>query len=159
MRRFLFSAVVAIALVFSIVPTAVADTDGPDGDGDLGLDGIAITSVAALKSGDVRVTGTIQCSEDLEWIQVYVDIRQDVGRFHSVVGFGGNEIACSADPGTASFSVIVEPETGRFGPNRAQTQGEAWTEECWWDEDIEEDVCIFDGVWIEPTMMKVRRGH
>jgi hypothetical protein len=158
MRRFLFSAVVAIALVFAVVPTAVADTGEPEV-GDLGLDGITISRLAVLKSGDVRVAGTIQCSEDLEWVEVQFALRQDVGRFHTVFGYGWDETACSADVGSATFSVIVEPDQGRFGPNRAQFEGGAYVEQCWWGPDEEDEICVWDEAWIGPTVMKVRRGR
>ena len=159
MRRFLFRAILAIALAFAVVPTAAAETGAPGGEGDLGLDGITITRVAALKSGDARVTGTILCSEDLEWAAVSVFMRQDVGRFHTVSGYGWDEVACSADLGSASFSVILEPEQGRFGPNRAQIQGEAWVEECWWDDEIEDEICVWDQAFHGPTLMKVWRAR
>jgi hypothetical protein len=158
MRRFLFSAVVAIALVFSVVPTAVADTGGPEV-GDLGLDGITVGKIAVLKSGDARITGTIECSEDLDWISVDFYLRQNVGRFHTVIGYGWEEVACSADAGSATFSVVVEPEQGRFGPNRALYQGGAIVEECWWDPDEEDEICVWDEAWLEPTIMKLRRGR
>ena len=159
MRRFLFRVVLAIALAFTLVPTAGADTGEPGGEGDLGLDGITVTRIAVLKSGYARVTGTIQCSEDLEWADVSFFMRQDVGRFHSTTGYGWDEVECSSDLGSASFSVIVEPEQGRFGPNRAQIQGEAWVEECRWDDETEDEICIWDEAWLEPTMMKVRRSR
>jgi len=41
-------------------------------------------------------------------------MRQDVGRFHSIIGYGWDEVACSSDLGSASFTVILEPEQGRF---------------------------------------------
>ena len=54
---------------------------------------------------------------------------------------------------------MLEPEQGRIGPNRAQVEADAWTEECWWDDEVEDEVCTWDDVWFEPTMMKVRRGR
>ena len=159
MRRFLLSALVGIALASMSVPIAAADTGGPDGSDDLGLDGMTITRVAALKSGNVLVTGSIQCSEDIEWVDVVVEMRQDVGRFHSVMGYSWDGVSCNADVGSATFSVVIEPEQGRFGPNRARVQGDAWAEECWYDENIEDDVCVWDEAWVEPMMMKVRRGR
>jgi hypothetical protein len=158
MRRFLFSVIVAIALVFATVPTAIADVGDPES-GDLGLEGIVISRVVALKSGDVRVTGAIQCSEDIDWAAVNIYVGQDVGRFHTVTGYGGDEVACSGELGKASFSVIVEPEQGRFGPNKARVEAETWTEACWWDEESEDEFCAWDVAWAEPMLMKVWRSR
>jgi hypothetical protein len=158
MRRFLFSAVVAIALVFAVVPTVTADT-GPGGEADLGLDGITITRIAALKSGEIRVTGTIACSEDLEWVDIELGVRQNVGRFHTMTGYDWAGVACSADEGSAAFSALIEPEQGRFGPNRAQITVWAWTGECWWDDESEDEICIWDEAGYGPALMKVWRSR
>lgn len=158
MRRFLFRVVLAITLALTVVPTAAADTGDPE-PGDLGLDGVTITRIMALKSGAARATGTIQCSQDLELAEVYLSIRQDVGRFHTVIAYGWGDVSCSADLGTASFSVILEPEEGRIRPNRAQIEADAVTVQCSWDDEVEDEVCTWDTAGIEPTLMKVRRGR
>ena len=155
MRRFLFRVILAITLALAVVPTAAADTGDP-GLTDLGLDGITVTRVAAFKSGAALATGTVQCSEDM-WVEVYISMEQNIGRFHTVSAYGWADLACSADLGSASFSVMLQPEEGRFGPNRARIQADALTGECWWND--EDEVCVWDDAWMQPTMMKVRRGH
>jgi hypothetical protein len=112
-------AMLAMALV-AAVPALAAP--GP-GDSDLGLDGITVTSTTIdSKTKELTVSGTVTCSEPLS-VFVQGSVRQDVGRFNTVQGFGWTEVACE---GETPFSFTVSTFEGRFGGGSATVNADAF---------------------------------
>ena len=89
---------------------------GPSVD-NLGLEGITVTSTTLdKKTKEVTVSGTVTCSSPLS-VFVQSSVRQDVGRFNTVWGMGGTEVACD---GETPFSLTISPFKGRFGGGSAE---------------------------------------
>jgi hypothetical protein len=65
-----------------------------------------------LEQGAVVVTGTMTCSEPFPATDIYVEMRQPVGRFKSVTG-SAYETPGPCD-GELPFSLFVAPESGVF---------------------------------------------
>ncbi|MEP6640197.1 MAG: hypothetical protein ABJC39_12680 [Chloroflexota bacterium] len=108
--------------------TALADTGG--GGADLGLDAVAISGgTIVAKTAVVTLHGTISCSQDLTAF-VWADVSQVVGRFNTIRGTGGQEVACSAASGTAAFDMTVFAEAGKFAPGNVRVGAYADTGYC-----------------------------
>ena len=119
----LLVAMLAMALA-TAVPGLAESTAAPGpGDSDLGLEGITVTSITLdKKTGQVVVSGTVTCTEPLS-VSVQGSVRQDVGRFNTVQGFGGTEVLCD---GETPFGFTVSPFEGRFGGGRATVEAAAF---------------------------------
>ena len=116
--------VAMLAMVLVAAVPALAESFVEPADSDLGLDGITVTSTTLdKKTKQVIVSGTVTCSSP---ISVFVDsfVRQDVGRFNTVEGFGGTEILCD---GETPFSLAVSSFEGRFGGGNATVFADAFT--------------------------------
>ncbi len=116
-------AMLAMALVAAVPALAQSTAEHGPGDSDLGLDGITVTSTTIdSKTKELTVSGTVTCSEPLS-VFVEASVRQDVGRFNTVQGFGGTEVACE---GETPFSFTVSTFEGRFGGGSATVDAGAF---------------------------------
>jgi len=150
-RKLIAGLVVPLALALGVVTPVLADTTGGRGSADLGLEGIAISSTAVNKTGTATVNGTITCSQDVQGAFVVVEIDQVVGRFHTLRGWGGTAVDCSASTGSAPWTLTVQPDAGKFAGGRATLGAFAEVDLCT-DED-----CLSDGVAIGPLSIKLGR--
>lgn len=75
------------------------------------------SATVAPQTGEVRVEGTVTCSEPA-LIQVGVGVRQAVGRKDGVQGFNYSD-AVECDEDGEPFNVSVFAYEGRFGPGQA----------------------------------------
>lgn len=71
------------------------------------------------RTGVATISGTYTCT-DGDFIEVFVDARQVVGRF-AVVGFGGFFDVGTCDGGPHTWSAEVFPENGRFAGGKTMT--------------------------------------
>ena len=71
------------------------------------------------RTGVATITGTYTCTNG-EFIDVFGEARQDVGRF-TIVGFFGFFDVGTCDGTTRSWSADVFPENGRFAGGNAMT--------------------------------------
>ena len=120
-------AMLAMALTTAIPAlaqeAAAGGPGGPGGPDDLGLESINITSTTIdPKTKEVTVSGTVTCSSPLD-VFVQSNVRQDVGRFNTIQGFGGTEVACD---GETPLSLKVSPFEGRFGGGGAEVSAGAF---------------------------------
>ena len=114
-----------LAMVLAVAAPALAESTAAPGPGDvdLGLEGVAVTSTTPNKAtGEVVISGTVTCSEP-QSVFVQGSVRQDVGRFNTVQGFGGTEVFCQ---GQTPFSFSVSPFEGRFGGGQATVSASAF---------------------------------
>jgi hypothetical protein len=150
MRKRAISLFIGVALALALAAPVAADTGG---EADLGLDAIAITSVAVdTRSGAATVHGAVVCSADIEGY-AGVELRQTIGRFFTVGGWGDGWFSCSAATGSAAFHVVVQPYEGKFGGGPATAYAYAETVQC---SDAEEDPdCMFDVVQNGPTVVRL----
>ncbi len=118
-RKLLVGVVASFVVALAAVTPALADTTG-GGSADLGLDGISITSGHVnARTGIATVSGTIACSQDLTGVFVSVELDQVVGRFHTLRGFAGTSVDCAAADGTASWTMTIQPDQGKYANGRA----------------------------------------
>jgi hypothetical protein len=152
-RNLLIGVVAPLVLALGVATPAFADTTGGGGgQADLGLDGIAITSATVTaRTGIATVSGTITCSQDLNGAFVFVELDQVVGRFHTLRGYGGTPVDCAAADGSASWSVTIQPDQGKFANGRATIGASAEIDLCG------EDDCVFDFASVGPET--IRLGH
>ena len=109
-----------LILALGIATPVLADTTGGGGGADLGLDAIAVTSTHVNgKTGIATVNGTIDCSQDLFGVFVAAEIDQVVGRFNTLRGWGGASVDCVAADGSASWTLTIQPDQGKFANGRA----------------------------------------
>jgi hypothetical protein len=78
--------------------------------------GVSIDEVT-LEAGAVVVTGSVTCSAPTRHTDVYVDVRQPVGRLKSVSG--GAYESLGPCEGELPFSLFVAPWSGAFKPGTA----------------------------------------
>jgi hypothetical protein len=150
MRARSLGLVLGIALAAMPLSTALADTTGGGG-ADLGLEAVTITGgTITAKTAVVTLHGTISCSQDLTAF-VWADVSQVVGRFNTIRGNGGQEIACAAATGSASFAVTIFAEQGKFAPGSAQVGAFADTGFC---DDVD---CYDDSVSFGPAGVRLSR--
>ncbi|HEY8438707.1 MAG TPA: hypothetical protein VIK65_08865 [Candidatus Limnocylindrales bacterium] len=148
-RKLVAGIVVPIVLALGIATPALADTTGGGGDADLGLDAIAITSTHVNgKTGIATVNGTIDCSQDVS-VFVGAEIDQVVGRFNTLRGWGGDAVDCSAADGSAAWTVVVQPEQGKFANGRATLSAFAEVDIC------TDEGCIGDFVSVGPETIRL----
>ncbi len=114
---------VLVAMLAMPLVTAVPALAAPGpGDSDLGLDDITVTSTTIdSKTKELTVSGTVTCSEPLS-VFVEASVRQDVGRFNTVHGGGGTEVACD---GETAFSLTASTFEGSFGGGSATVDADA----------------------------------
>lgn len=115
--RFGSAAIVAAVLVLGLVAPATADTGG-GGDVNLGLESISVDSVSVNRDGSAVVRGSVECSLDIEHFSIGAEVRQTVGRFRTIDGWGGTDASCNAGS-SADFEILVIPY-GKFA------RGNAW---------------------------------
>jgi hypothetical protein len=70
------------------------------------------------RTGEVTLSGTVTCSEPA-LVDIFGELRQQVGRIFTVRGFFGVFVECPGPEGT-TFSVTVIADQGRFTPGRAR---------------------------------------
>jgi hypothetical protein len=70
------------------------------------------------RTGEVTLSGTITCSEPA-LVDVFGELRQQVGRIFTVRGFVGVFVECPGPEGT-TFTVTVTADQGRFVPGPAR---------------------------------------
>jgi hypothetical protein len=151
-RNLLIGVVAPLVLALGVATPALADTTGGGGGADLGLDGMAITSTSVTaRTGIATVSGTIACSQDLNGAYVFVELDQVVGRFHTLRGYGGAPVDCAAADGSASWTLTIQPDQGKFANGRATIGAFAAIDVCG-----EED-CVSDSVSVGPQT--IRLGH
>jgi len=155
MKTRVVSLFVGAALAIAVAGPVTADTGGGT-ETDLGLDAVAISGATVdTKTGIATVTGTITCSADVEGF-VGVDVRQNVGRFFTVRGWGGDWFSCAAAAGSATFSLSVQPEQGKFGGGAATAFGYAQADVCY--QIGEDEYC--DSDFADTGLVSIRlRGH
>lgn len=150
-RRTVVRAALGATLILALAAVPVAANGG--GGTDLGLDGISISSTTVnARTGVASVSGSIACSRDLERVDIYVELSQPVGRFHSVSGGGNTQVACLATDGEAGFSLQVWPYGGKFAGGSAFVYASAGVFFC-----TEED-CFGDDVQFGPASVRPTRG-
>jgi hypothetical protein len=71
------------------------------------------------RTGVATISGTYTCS-DADFIDLFVDARQNVGRF-AVTGSGEFFDFGTCDGATHAWSAEVFPDNGRFGGGKAMT--------------------------------------
>jgi hypothetical protein len=141
---------IPIVLLAASASPALADTGG--GSGDLGLDAIAITSASVNgRTGIATVSGTISCSQDVSDVFVGAQLDQVVGRFHTVRGWGGTTVSCSAVEGIAAWTAIVRADQGKFAGGNATAYAEGYVELC-----IDVD-CSVDYASVGPQAIRLGR--
>jgi hypothetical protein len=154
MNARLVSTLVGVALALAVAGPVAADTGG-GGESDLGLEGFTLSGATVnTKTGVATVTGSISCSQDVEGY-VGVELRQSVGRFFTVAGWGGSSFTCLASTGSASVSLIVQPEQGKFGGGKASAHGFAQAEVCSQVDD--EEYCDYD--FADSGSVRLRLGR
>lgn len=147
MRVRLLAVLVAALLAAFNVSSVFADTGG--GGTDLGLEAITINGGTVIaKTGEVTLTGSITCTQDLE-ASVFVDLAQVVGRFNTIRGFGSTSVGCLAAAGSASFTVSLFADQGKFAPGAARVQAFADTGFC---NDVD---CFFDSATYGPASIRL----
>ena len=112
----------AAILILGLVAPALADTGG-EGDANLGLESISIDSVGVNRDGSAVVRGSVACSQDIDHFGINASVRQNVGRFRVIEGWGGLDASCSADS-SAAFEILVLPY-GKFAPGNAWVSADA----------------------------------
>jgi hypothetical protein len=70
------------------------------------------------RTGEVTLSGTITCSEPAV-VDVFGELRQQVGRIFTVRGFFGVFVECPGPEGT-TFTVTFTADQGRFAPGAAR---------------------------------------
>jgi hypothetical protein len=139
-----------VALAAMPLSTALADTTGGGG-ADLGLEAVTISGgTIAAKTSVVTLQGSITCSQDLNAF-IWADVSQVVGRFNTIRGTGGQEVACSAATGTALFSLTVPADQGKFAPGSVQVGAFADTGFC------DEFDCYDDSAFFGPVGVRLSR--
>ena len=141
-----------VSAMVTVVTIANADTTGGGGGTDLGLDSITIThgSVNA-RTGIATVSGTIDCSQDLTEAFIGVELDQLVGRFHTLRGWGGTSVDCLAADGSATWTMTIQPDEGKFANGRAVVTAFAEVDVC---TDVD---CFSDAVGQGPVPIRLGR--
>jgi hypothetical protein len=67
---------------------------------------------AIFNQGAVEVTGTVTCSEPTQFTDIFVAVRQPIGRFRSIAGGTFESLGPCIDQ--LPFSVLVAPDSGQF---------------------------------------------
>lgn len=146
-------AALGATIIVGLAAAPVAADTGGGGGTDLGLDAITITATTVdARSGVVTVSGVVECTADLEHVDIYAELNQPVGRLNSVQGWGSTSVGCLAEDGSAAFNIAVWPHNGRFAAGRAVLSASAYVFFC-----TEED-CFEDGVQFGPASVRVTRG-
>jgi hypothetical protein len=151
-RNKLLGVVLPVMLLVGAATPVLADTTGGGGGADLGLDAIAITSATVnARTGIATVSGTVSCSQDLTDVFVNAELDQVVGRFHTLRGWGGTDVACLAADGTAAWTLTIQPDQGKFANGRATiaANGDAFT--------CDEFDCYDDFIGVGPTAIRLGR--
>jgi hypothetical protein len=151
-RNRLVGIVLPLALALAAATPVLADTTGGGGGADLGLDAITIThgSVNA-RTGIATVSGTIDCSQDLTGAFVSVELDQVVGRFHTLRGWGGTPVDCLAADGSATWTLTIQPDQGKFANGRAVVSAFAEIDVC---TDVD---CFSDAAGLGPVSIRLGR--
>jgi hypothetical protein len=71
------------------------------------------------QTGVATVSGTVTCNAYVAFLNVSGNLRQNVGRFHTIQGSFGTTVECFAGH-PAAWSATVTPESGKFGGGAAQ---------------------------------------
>ena len=150
-RNKILGVVLPVMLLVGAATPVLADTTG-GGNADLGLDAIAITAAGAQgKTGIATISGTISCSQDLIGIQIFVELDQVVGRFHTLRGWAGATVDCAASDGSASWTLTIQPDQGKFANGRATITASAGIQQC------DEEGCFEDSVGLGPQEIRLGR--
>jgi hypothetical protein len=72
------------------------------------------------RTGVATISGTYTCTNG-EFIDVFVDARQNVGRFFSIFGFGAFTDFGTCDGASHTWAADVFPQSGKFGGGKALT--------------------------------------
>jgi hypothetical protein len=150
-RTKLVGMVLPVALLLGGVAPVLADTTG-GGNADLGLDAVNVTAASVnSRTGIATVSGTISCSQDLTGVFVSAEIDQVVGRFHTLRGWGGTVVDCSAADGTAGWTMTIQPDQGKYANGRATINAAADVSFC---DDVD---CYDDSAFFGPA--DIHLGH
>src|SRR5262245_29522846 len=150
-RKLLIGVVAPVVLALGVVSPVLADTTG-GGNADLGLDAITITAThVQAKTGIATVSGTISCSQDLTGVFVSAEIDQVVGRFHTLRGWGGTAVDCAAADGSAPWTLVIQPDQGKFANGRATIFAFGDVSFC------DEFECYDDSVAVGPLAIQLGR--
>lgn len=68
------------------------------------------------KTGYATITGTVTCTGEVEFTDLLVELRQNVGRF-TITGFGFTGFPC--DGSTHPWEVVVQGDNGKFAGGKA----------------------------------------
>ena len=149
----------AIAFAFASVGLVAADTGGGGGSdyAEGGID-VAITSASVdPKSGLVSVSGHITCDVDFDYVGVDIQLSQLVGRLNTLRGYGFAEMACTAADGSATFTMALSADSGRFAPGAAKIQVSAWGQGGCHEDPDEGYVCDTYGSASHPMSLRLGR--
>lgn len=124
MRHFIVAlAVVSGSLLFTASPIA-ADTT-PGGESTPIVVELILDSVGSVdtRTGAVTVSGTITCDLPASGY-LEGEVRQVVGRFHTIRGWFSASTSCSPEP--ARWSASAQPFEGKFAGGSAQVDAYAY---------------------------------
>jgi hypothetical protein len=74
-----------------------------------------------------------------------------VGRFHTLRGWGGTAVDCTAADGSASWSLTIQPDQGKFANGRATISASAEIDLC------DEESCLSDFASVGPQTIRLGR--
>ena len=114
-------AALALLLVFSLVTTLAAGAVSASVPSVRNLVIRSVTIDPQTKVATVR--GAVTCT-GAESVEVFVDVRQKVGRLYTVSASGAKELDCG---GRVSFSLRLRNFEGRLGPGDAEVEATAFT--------------------------------
>jgi hypothetical protein len=72
------------------------------------------------QTGVATISGTYTCT-DGDFIQVSLNARQNVGRFHTIFGFAFFSDVGTCDGVPHTWTAAVSPQSGKFGGGKAMT--------------------------------------
>jgi hypothetical protein len=127
MRRFAMVTALIAILLMTAAPVA-ADTEPPGDPPDPIVVLVTVDSgTVAGRTGVATVRGTLTCDQDALGL-VSGEMRQRVGRLHTIRGWYFAEVQCSTTP--VAWSATVTPDQGKFAGGSASVIGwaEAYTE-------------------------------
>jgi hypothetical protein len=82
--------------------------------------GVTVDAFGTLdtKTGVASVSGTVTCNSYVAFLSISGELKQNVGRFHTIRGSFGTTIECFAGH-PAQWTASVVPESGKFGGGSA----------------------------------------
>jgi hypothetical protein len=134
MRRLItITAVLVGSLLFAAAPVAADTGPGPEDPPpqEIVLQ-LTIDSTGSVngRTGQAVIRGTVTCDVPaVAWVGG--EVRQQVGRLHTIHGWFGTEVPCSATP--TAWSAIARGDQGKFagGPVSVDAWSEAFTENAY----------------------------